>query len=618
MGAPPSALRQSQAEAAALRFKKKTEALCARCLAPAHHHLASACRDKFRCLSGHKERNCPLRLAARAAKRRQGTQALPQPRSRPSHSSPSAPGARSWAAIVAAAPPVAAVAPASSPSVQLPPPPTMAHSGIGSAATRPEEDTVIIATSFELDQEMKDWEATAAIDWVVNGNRKIEAKAIDRAILKEFRLSHRDLNICPHQPVQFLLKFEHKAHCTEVLKRGRIKADNALLQLRPWRPLEHAFGAAMSSPRRRNCGGGGHGRRHGDDVHMVDAPSAAVPPTPSGLDVDLRSYIAEQGALLRADLLACLKDIVAPILAESAALRAWQGRALSFLDKACRPLPPPRPLIADNIVPGASGSPSLGDTTDPNDAGNTDPPPSSVDAGLLGQLMQLNLSSPGNGNGNGYADVGFGSGSQGQVICNIEPLPTLPLMENEAWHGVAPSLGSPGAASPPLLELPPVLLSGNSPTLSPPRQATDTAQVSQGSDGAVDSFDPLHDFLATVAGHVVQPLLVTPPLRKKKKPAAAAGSPRRSGRIAIKKKARQLSEGSVAIQELIARVCGILAPAASFDDASLAAYQQLFLKAPLAATAIQALEALVKQVKKVKKKSPATPVAKTVAAVSDV
>lgn len=250
-GRPTSpALRQSQVEAAALRFKRRTEGLCARCLAPAHHHLASACRDKFWCLScnlsGHKERACPLRLAARAARRRPAGQALPHQRPRPAPSSPSAPGARSWAAVVAAETPSAAVAPPSSTPAQLPPPPAMAHSGIGSAATRPEEDTVIITTSFELDQEMKNWEATAAIGWVINGNRKIEAKAIDRAIRKEFRLSHRDLNVCPHQPVQFLLKFEHKAHCTEVLKRGRIKADNALLQLRPWRPLEHAFGAAMS------------------------------------------------------------------------------------------------------------------------------------------------------------------------------------------------------------------------------------------------------------------------------------------------------------------------------------------------------------------------------------
>ncbi|KAM0846369.1 hypothetical protein ACQ4PT_055704 [Festuca glaucescens] len=122
----------------------------------------------------------------------------------------------------------------------------MAHSGIGAAATRPEEDSVIIATSFEINQDMKDWEATAAIAWVISGNRKILPIAIDRAIRKKFRLSHNDLSVCPHQPVQFLLKFVRKEHCSEVLKQGRIKADGALLQLRPWRPLEHAFGASMS------------------------------------------------------------------------------------------------------------------------------------------------------------------------------------------------------------------------------------------------------------------------------------------------------------------------------------------------------------------------------------
>ncbi|KAM0889046.1 hypothetical protein ACQ4PT_027975 [Festuca glaucescens] len=88
--------------------------------------------------------------------------------------------------------------------------------------------------------------ATAAIAWVINGNHKIQPLAIDRAIRKKFRLSHSELTVCPHQPVQFLLKFVHKAHCSEVLKKGRIKADGALLQLRPWRPLEQAFGASMS------------------------------------------------------------------------------------------------------------------------------------------------------------------------------------------------------------------------------------------------------------------------------------------------------------------------------------------------------------------------------------
>jgi hypothetical protein len=122
----------------------------------------------------------------------------------------------------------------------------MAHSGIGYTATCPEEDSVIIATSFEMYQDIKDWEATAAIAWVIYGNQKIEAKAVDRAVCKEFNLSHRDINVFPHQLEQFLLKFERKDHCSEVLKHGRFKVDNTLLQLRPWCPLEHAFGVAMS------------------------------------------------------------------------------------------------------------------------------------------------------------------------------------------------------------------------------------------------------------------------------------------------------------------------------------------------------------------------------------
>jgi len=68
--------------------------------------------------------------------------------------------------------------------------------------------------------------------------------------------------------------------------------------------------------------------------------------------------------------------------------------------------------------------------------------------------------------------------------------------------------------------------------------------------------------------------------------------------------ARQLKDGAEAVQEVIVRVCGILAQEESFDYASRAAYQQMFLRAPLAVAAIQAMDALVKRVKKLKKKGP--------------
>jgi hypothetical protein len=48
--------------------------------------------------------------------------------------------------------------------------------------------------------------------------------------------------------------------------------------------------------------------------------------------MELHVVHAEQSALLRADLLACLDGAVKPILAESEALRNWNTRATAFLD----------------------------------------------------------------------------------------------------------------------------------------------------------------------------------------------------------------------------------------------------------------------------------------------
>ncbi|KAM0877624.1 hypothetical protein ACQ4PT_035394 [Festuca glaucescens] len=791
--APSPTTRSSQAvaAAAALRFKRRTEGLCARCLAPAHHHLSSSCRDKIRCLScnlsGHKERHCPLRQALRAAKN-------PRPRLPPRHpsSSPSAPGARSWAAVAAAP----AAAPAPSPRLLLPPPPPMATSGIGAAVTRPEEDTVVISTSFELNKDMKDWEETAAIAWVINGNRKVQALAIDRAVRKKFRLSHNDIDVCPHQPVQFLLKFVRKAHCSEVLQHGRIKADGALLQFRPWRPLEHAFGASMSyrvrlclegvpaygytsyvaeriiaqccsfdrladssalltsarsldcwawtanpssipkvvwltftsrgnggpasevfvhevrptgskrgatfrvlvhldqmedyslapldffgssndasafkptpvpfdwhyltvdgmppvplqnvndeetlraaalarrdrrgkdddhpryypsrrgdrdddqdrdgaarqdahshgsrhaadgsvrrertrSPRRRDDYDAGHGRRH--DVVMEDPPVDLSTPctmsTPAALSpVELRAMLAEQASLLRVELRAYIDEVTRPVLAESEALRRWNARAMAILEKLEASSPSlATPVSSTPSSPAHHASPSRSMTAMPA-------------ADLLGPL-------------DGPATVGRTdhAASLDGTVAQLELLQIE--VGNEAWNEPNEAPDDDARARSPI-----------APQVRPHALAT-LAMSSYNGNVSTD----LVGFIGAIAVPVQPPLVATPsPKRKRKrKTAAPLPSPRRSGRLAIKKKSRLVSDGTVAVQELIARVCGILAPAASFDDASWAAYQHMFQSAPLASSAIQALEALVKHVKKLKKKGPARAVVPAVPSGSD-
>ncbi|XP_037421098.1 uncharacterized protein LOC119285883 [Triticum dicoccoides] len=226
----PSGLDE-QRRASFIRFKKRTEGRCSRCLAPKHHR-SSACRDPVRYLScnlsGHIERSCPLR---RASKQRPAS----PPAAPPPCRSPADSGARSWAEVVAspsAPPPRAGMARASA--------------GIGASDARPEEDSCFIPSSFDMDRDMLEWEQTAAIAWAINAPRRLVALDVDRAIRKQFRLSHGDVAVIPYHPVKFLVKFEHKAQCDVALAAGHMRAADAIVHIRPWRPLERAFGAALN------------------------------------------------------------------------------------------------------------------------------------------------------------------------------------------------------------------------------------------------------------------------------------------------------------------------------------------------------------------------------------
>ncbi|XBJ23592.1 hypothetical protein VPH35_001698 [Triticum aestivum] len=92
--AHPAALHlEAQRRASQLHFKRRTEGLCSRCLAP-QHHRSVACRDPIRCLScklsGHTERKCPLRSKPRPPPPRLPPSTAARPRS-----SPTSPGASS-------------------------------------------------------------------------------------------------------------------------------------------------------------------------------------------------------------------------------------------------------------------------------------------------------------------------------------------------------------------------------------------------------------------------------------------------------------------------------------------------------------------------------------------
>ncbi|PNT68273.1 hypothetical protein BRADI_3g38132v3 [Brachypodium distachyon] len=632
------------------RLHSDATGLCVALAAPLDHR-ASTCREPLRCLEclgrGHRARVCP--------RRRPMPTPPPAPPARTS--SPVAFGSRSWAAVVAAAPEEPAPTTPATPPLPASPRPGMASQGFGAPDTRPEEDTCIIPFSYDINRDMREWETTAAIAWVINAPRKLDALDVDRAIRKEFHISHADIVVMPHHPVQFLVKFANKAQFNEVLFKGTTTARGLTVRIRPYRPLKHAFATAMAfrvhlklekviwvtfmgrslderadeilvtdyrpsgvkrdssyrviinldtmedytaapldvttcfHPRRlmvpprplsllhrRSATTSTRGPGDTEAAEMTTrgfslaaatttttiGVDAAPHPTP--LDPGLQCLFDAQAKEIQAGLSA--HAALAPALQAARAdeLRALLDQARAYLMRASAVavqllglMPPP--------VSDPSPTPAL--------AGNT---PSLVNSAWFVQ----SATPVGCLSGAGTADLP--DAFTGLAIA-ANPMPALLSPQATAIQNddVAPAgfvLQTPATAN----------------------QHDDAVQNDGAVEGAGDEVPDhctLADFLTSI-GKPAAPALL-PSLAPVEKRAPPATPPRRSGRLATKKKGVFCS---AAVQELLARVCSLINPSATFDDKSREAYVSLF-KTPLSTPVIHAIETLVKQVKKMKTKPAA-------------
>ncbi|KAM3209543.1 hypothetical protein ACQJBY_063929 [Aegilops geniculata] len=122
----------------------------------------------------------------------------------------------------------------------------MAQHGLGAPESRPEEDTCIIAATFDIDRDRRTWEQTAAIAWAVDAPRRLAPAVVEWLLRDRLRLQRGDVAVSSHYPEEFLLKFESKELCTAALDKGRLRmGDGTRVFIKPWRPLAHALGAAM-------------------------------------------------------------------------------------------------------------------------------------------------------------------------------------------------------------------------------------------------------------------------------------------------------------------------------------------------------------------------------------
>ncbi|CAN6333854.1 unnamed protein product [Urochloa humidicola] len=115
----------------------------------------------------------------------------------------------------------------------------------GDPNTRPEEETVYVPNTFDLERDAHDWEDCTLVPWAMHLPRGAGARDIEDLLLDKLRLERGDITVTVNQPEPFLVRFKHGVDCAEARRRGRFTDHGIDIYLRPWRSLTHALGMCI-------------------------------------------------------------------------------------------------------------------------------------------------------------------------------------------------------------------------------------------------------------------------------------------------------------------------------------------------------------------------------------
>ena len=124
---------------------------------------------------------------------------------------------------------------------------------IGDPSNRPDEATYLVPTSLDLEQEVQEWEGTALVVMAISALPTTGPKDIEDIVLDELCLRRGDVTVSRHQPEPFLIKFNKKEHAEEAASMARLKHHGIIINVRPWRSLHAALGAALIASLLSKC-----------------------------------------------------------------------------------------------------------------------------------------------------------------------------------------------------------------------------------------------------------------------------------------------------------------------------------------------------------------------------
>ena len=73
-------------------------------------------------------------------------------------------------------------------------------SRLGDPCTRPDEEYFFVPSSFDLEQEIKEWEGTALVVMAMSAPASTGVREVEDVILDEMRLHKGDVVVSRHQP----------------------------------------------------------------------------------------------------------------------------------------------------------------------------------------------------------------------------------------------------------------------------------------------------------------------------------------------------------------------------------------------------------------------------------
>ncbi|KAE8785306.1 hypothetical protein D1007_41054 [Hordeum vulgare] len=111
---------------------------------------------------------------------------------------------------------------------------------MGDASMRPDDDFVVVPATPEMQDEAAILSSNSVVPWLEGARQDISCRQVAAELATALGARIADVEVVKHYPEQFLVRFIHQHHCTDVVSLGDIHAAGHRIFVREWHREAHA------------------------------------------------------------------------------------------------------------------------------------------------------------------------------------------------------------------------------------------------------------------------------------------------------------------------------------------------------------------------------------------